>query len=629
MPPDVVDRIVKSLTSHAALNSTTLRTLSKCELGALSLANCRGVSDEWLASFGSTTSVCSGSRNRARTLTDDEEMKQRLRSASSPTVNSSTAGNYNTGCVSSPPLRDIHPTQFVVPSTAGSASIMMDLDDYDELNTSDYASNHLQSMPLLPRCNEEETVGKKTTMFGYAGSDESRSTSSFHSAVSRPSSPLLPSVLPPPEFFSLKYSSPAPSSSLWLYPMRGAPLPSLPLPRQRPSPFSDANNALSNEMHDDEMSYTDSTVSTLALLDLRGSQRLTDRGLLQLSHTPLSSLEIVKLDNCHGITGRGLLAFSRSHRLHTLSLANCRRLTDEAVVNVSHLSTSLTALNLDGCRCLTDRSLDALSGLVELRKLNLDQCDLITDEGLTSLEDLINIEELSLGWCRLISDDGLEILANQPNRSQVLRTLRLARCSITDDGLEHLEKLERLEHLDLNGCVNIGSAELGETLGKLIHLTSLDVSYCPGILRSSWQGKINALKSLELCYAGVQDNHLSRLRSLPNLEELNLDSCIISDWGIAHLIDNEVMPNLTTLDLADTDISNAAMEKIAQFENMRHLSLFYCNITNRGLRHLASMKKLEVLNLDSRDIGDDGLKYLRNLPLTSLDLFSSRVTDLG
>ena len=412
--------------------------------------------------------------------------------------------------------------------------------------------------------------------------------------------------------------------------MRGAPLPSLPLPRQRPSPFSDANNAMSNEMHDDEMSYTDSTaVSTLKLLDLRGSQRLTDRGLLQLSHTPLSSLEIVKLDNCHGITGRGLLAFSRSHRLHTLSLANCRRLTDEAVVNVSHLSTSLTALNLDGCRCLTDRSLDALAGLVELRKLNLDQCDLITDEGLTSLEDLINIEELSLGWCRLISDDGLDILANQPNRSQVLRTLRLARCSITDDGLEHLEKLEILEHLDLNGCVNIGSAELGETLGKLIHLTSLDVSYCPGILRSSWQGKINALKSLELCYAGVQDNHLSRLRSLPNLEELNLDSCIISDWGIAHLIDNEVMPNLTTLDLADTDISNAAMEKIAQFENMRHLSLFYCNITNRGLRHLASMKKLEVLNLDSRDIGDDGLKYLRNLPLTSLDLFSSRVTAMG
>lgn len=115
------------------------------------------------------------------------------------------------------------------------------------------------------------------------------------------------------------------------------------------------------------------TTSALTLLDLRGSQRVTDRGLLQLSHSPLLSLEVARLDNCHGITGRGLLAFSRSRRLHTLSVSNCRRLTDEAVVNVSHLGASLMALNLGGCRCLTDRSLEALGGLIMLRKLDLSQ----------------------------------------------------------------------------------------------------------------------------------------------------------------------------------------------------------------------------------------------------------------
>ena len=173
-------------------------------------------------------------------------------------------------------------------------------------------------------------------------------------------------------------------------------------------------------------------------------------------------------------------------------------------------------------------------------------------------------------------------MVGQPNRSQALRTLRLARCSITDAGLPHLEKLENLAELDLNGCVNISSSALGDTLGKLIHLITLDVSYCPGILRSSWQGKINSLKTLELCYSGVRDSYLSLLRSLPMLEELNLDSCTVADWGIAHLVDNNVMPNLTTLDLADTKISDAVMSKISQFENMRHLSLFYCNISNRG-----------------------------------------------
>ena len=182
----------------------------------------------------------------------------------------------------------------------------------------------------------------------------------------------------------------------------------------------------------------------------------------------------------------------------------------------------------------------------------------------------------------MITDKGLEIITEQPNRSQALRTLRLARCSVTDMGLSCLEKLKNLEELDLNGCARITSSALGDTLGKLIHLITLDASYCPGILRSSWQGKINSLKTLELCYSDVQDSQLSRLRSLPLLEELNLDSCNVTDWGMAHLVDNGVMPNLITLDLADTNISDAAMSKISQFKNMRHLSLFYCNISNRG-----------------------------------------------
>ena len=188
---------------------------------------------------------------------------------------------------------------------------------------------------------------------------------------------------------------------------------------------------------------------------------------------------------------------------------------------------------------------------------------------------------MSLGWCRNISDDGLEILSSQPNRSEALHTLRLARCSITDDGLKYLEAFERLEELDLNG-VHVSSSALGDTLEKLLHLTSLDVSYCPGVLRSSWQGKINSLKSLELCYSGVRDTHIARLRSLPMLEVLNLDSCVIGDWSIAHLADNNVVPNLTTLDLADADITDGSMENIAKFKNMKHLSLFYCNVSNRG-----------------------------------------------
>lgn len=145
-----------------------------------------------------------------------------------------------------------------------------------------------------------------------------------------------------------------------------------------------------------------------------------------------------------------------------------------------------------------------------------------------------------------------------------------------------MKKLENVEELDLNGCDRVSSMALGEALSTLVKLTSLDVSYCPRILSSSWQGKVNSLKSLELCYSGVRDTHVSNLISLPMLEELNLDSCLVGDAGIAHLVDNNAMPNLTTLDLADTNISDVAMSKIAQWKEIRHLSLFYCNISNRG-----------------------------------------------
>ena len=232
-------------------------------------------------------------------------------------------------------------------------------------------------------------------------------------------------------------------------------------------------------MHYEATYHPLSVTSNMTLLDLRGSQRLTDHGLIKLAD--LSNLEVARLDNCYSIVGRGLLAFSISHRLRTLSLANCRRLTDEAIVNISHLN-SLEALSLGGCRCITDRSLAALSSLFRLRKLDLSQCDLITDSGLEALENLEKIEELSLGWCRLIGDNGVETLTRQLGRSQVLRILSLARCPITDTGAEYLARLRGLEELDLNGCTKVGSSALGKALAKMYKLASLDVSYCPGIL---------------------------------------------------------------------------------------------------------------------------------------------------
>ena len=413
LPQDIVDDVVNSLVQHSALNATTLKVLRNCELGMLSLAGCRGVTDDWLEPL------------------------------SSPVIASSPQSSPSHHAASPPP-------QDIVDH--------MDLDDCcDDKKPADLFFNASSS---FNQGNQMDGgCSGSSSSYHEAVEESSCSTSSFHSASSTPFVPATTAsgtdIDHSMHGVAYKESSTnmAPSSPV---PMEGCVI-----------------------HHDQGFFPASSVTGNMTLLDLRGSQRLTDKGLLQLSD--LSRLEVARLDNCHSIAGRGLVALSTSHRLHTLSLANCRRLTDEAIINISHL-TSLVALSVDGCRCLTDRSLAAISGMYGLQKLDLSQCDLITDGGIDHLENLHNIEELSLGWCRSISDRGIECLTGHIGRDSVLRILRLARCPITAEGVKYLGRLTSLEELDLNGCSSIGSAALGETLSRLPKLTNLDVSYCPGIL---------------------------------------------------------------------------------------------------------------------------------------------------
>ena len=325
---------------------------------------------------------------------------------------------------------------------------------FDALASNSFSSSRDPSPPLLPQTGENASMDSMD-LDNYHREDSEVFFSTSHDHY-REINPSEESSCSSASFVSASSTVPATPASPPEYMMEDA----------KRSPQN-------NGIYYEGQVQTQSITSNMTLLDLRGSQRLTDRGLIKLAD--LSRLEVARLDNCYSIVGRGLLAFSLSHHLHTLSLANCRRLTDEAIINISHLK-SLEALSLNGCRCITDRALAALSGRVRLKKLDLSQCDLITDDGLDELEHLWKLEELSLGWCRLISDEGVDIVTRHAGRSKYLRVLSLARCPITDTGIEYLSRLEALEELDLNGCSDIGSSALGQALGSLKHLQCLDVS---------------------------------------------------------------------------------------------------------------------------------------------------------
>jgi Leucine Rich repeat len=236
------------------------------------------------------------------------------------------------------------------------------------------------------------------------------------------------------------------------------------------------------QMYQVTMSAEDSIpcfAESLVTLDLRGCQLVTDSGLMHLGD--LYALKEAYLDECHSITGSGLLFLSECYDLVTLSLGNCRRLGDEGILHIAHLD-SLKELNLSSCRCLTDQSLVAISLLYDLRSLQLSLCDEITNRGLDELAPLERLTLLRLGWCRRITDVGIQRLCEHTGRSVMLHVLELSRTDISDECLPSLARLRSLRELDVRGCTNLSSLALGNALANLPHLTTLNVAYCPAIM---------------------------------------------------------------------------------------------------------------------------------------------------
>ena len=460
LPQDVVDDIVRSLMRHSALNATTLRTLKNCEFTMLSLMGCRGVTDEWLRALTSRDDEEDEEDNSAVVDSDDEQ-KDSDPHESNAQDDESAEYSDNDGPVlmrtSTDPM-DMAESMDVETATNPTSSAQSDPRGYRSALPSEQGRDQKED------CTDQPLVASRTNR------SLSPSTSSFVSARSSQSAHSDAFGQDDTNTKGMGKTSIGGDGQTGVY---SEPLFATP-------PVKDFI------MHGTDTPYTAASIepmpsltANLKVLDLRGSQGLTDRGLMQLQD--LSSIEVVLLDHCHSLVGRGLVALAVSHRLHTLSLANCRRLTDEAVINISHLM-SLEALSLDGCRCITDRALMALANLYDLRKLDLSQCDLISDEGIEHLQDLEHLEELSLGWCRQLTDTGLGHLTNHSGRATTMRVLRLARCPISDRGVRYLGRLRALEELDLNGCTGISSLVLGDVVSELPNLESLDVSYCPGIL---------------------------------------------------------------------------------------------------------------------------------------------------
>ncbi|MDE3196393.1 MAG: hypothetical protein KGN84_08615 [Acidobacteriota bacterium] len=153
-------------------------------------------------------------------------------------------------------------------------------------------------------------------------------------------------------------------------------------------------------------------------------------------------------------------------------------------------------------------------------------------------------------------------------------------------------------------------------------------------LRGSWVADTDLrrltefpeLATLDLSLTHITDQGMAELRPLRNVTDLNLYYCeYVTDQGIAALKD---WKKLKRLNLHGTKASDTALEHISGIGSLESVNVGSTLMTDVGLERLATLTNLKELTMGGNELGDAGLQALRELPtLTFLDLSGRQGTD--
>ena len=345
---------------------------------------------------------------------------------------------------------------------------------------------------------------------------------------------------------------------------------------------------------------------------------------------------------------------------------------DDDLQIISQLD-QVTSLNLDGAKRVTQKGLQYLARMPQLRKLILS--GQVTDGGLEVLEHLRELRVFQMYWQRSVSDAGIANLRFCDHLEEVdllgcnlgdgaiaalvgkpkLRRFQTGR-NVTDDGLALLQQFPAFKTVQAEepkfGLMSF-SAEptnlliAGQFNGKgLDHLRGLDGLFglsffgdTPG-LRS---GDLQALDGLSnLVFLGCSetlcdDVAMRHIGALPNLRMLMGQGTVATDEGFRSLGRSQTieyiwgrecpnlkgpgfvalsrMPALKGLAVSCKFVDDAALASLPDFPSLREL--LPMDVNDDGFRHIGRCERLESLILmycrDTTDVATGHLVGMPNL----------------
>ncbi|HEV8362748.1 MAG TPA: hypothetical protein VGQ52_04460 [Gemmatimonadaceae bacterium] len=378
-------------------------------------------------------------------------------------------------------------------------------------------------------------------------------------------------------------------------------------------------------------------------LDLDGSRRLTDDGLLLLAQMPqLQELNV----SGPGISDRGLAVLRNLTDLRAFQMCWQRTVSDAGLANLTFCEP-IHRVNLLGSTA-GDGTINALRGKRELRFLSTGRhvtdaglpllhdipafkswqggeevYDLMafeakptnllidgpfTGKGLASLTGLEGVFGLSFFWhASAITPEDLEALGGLPNLGYLGCQGELC----NDVAMRYIAAIPRLRML-------MGQGSVASDDGFTMLSRSPTIEYiwgreCPN-LRSRGFAALStmpSLKGLAVSCVNVDDATLATLPRFPALRGLlPMD---VSDDGFRHVGRCEQLEDLWCMYCRDT--GDTATSHIAGLSRLKYYYAGSTQITDASLETLAGMASLERVELsDCRWISDTGIARLARLP---------------
>lgn len=361
------------------------------------------------------------------------------------------------------------------------------------------------------------------------------------------------------------------------------------------------------------------------------------------------------------MTDAALARLAKIAQITRLQLGGSLQLTDDGVHHLARM-TQLQELDLSGWKGgITDRGLEALQHLEQLRRFDIGWQQNITDAGIEYLKNCHHLEFVNLMGTPA-GDGAIRALAGKPN----LQKLRTGR-NVTDEGIAALHQFPafakwrggELQYglmgfdagptfLLLDGpFTDFGVARLG-SLNGLFGLNFF--RHCPNFTPKGLAGLRDMANLGMLGCQGdrCDDDAMQHIAAMPRLRMLMAQGAVATDTGwqalsrcqtLEHIWSRDCsnlgsagfaalqqLPALRGLAVHCQNVDPSALAALAQFPVLRELVPM--GVSDEGFRYVGACERLERLwCMYCRDTGDMATEHLKELHLRTYYAGATQITD--